>query len=94
MLRSLLVWVLLAPSGASPSRASALALQAPPETVLLPPEEFGALLKTARKKMEEYARRIRDGEIAVRPEDTDLCRKGGCEFYDLCRVEKWQFRKS
>lgn len=66
--------------------------EAPEGTELLSREEFRKLLVTARQKMEEYAARIRTGEIEVRPFDTRYCRKGGCDFFDLCRVNKWEQR--
>ncbi len=67
----------------------------PPEgTERLSPQEFRELLETARRKMQEYAAAIREGEIAVRPHDTKQCQKGWCDFYDLCRVNKWEFSKS
>jgi ATP-dependent helicase/DNAse subunit B len=50
------------------------------------------LVAAGKDNMTEGARDIRNGVIAVEPHDTKYCKKGphGCDFYDLCRVNKWQ----
>jgi ATP-dependent helicase/DNAse subunit B len=49
------------------------------------------LVAIGKEHMIEAAGKIRSGTIAVEPANTDRCNKGshGCEFYDLCRVNKW-----
>jgi ATP-dependent helicase/DNAse subunit B len=51
-----------------------------------------SLAATGREHMTENAVEIRDGRIAVEPADSKYCKKGphGCDFYDLCRVNKWR----
>lgn len=66
----------------------------PPETQVLPPKEFRTLLETGRQWMAKYAAEIRAGKIAVAPREITYCHKGGCEYYDLCRVNKWEIPTS
>ncbi len=60
----------------------------PKKSLVLRPAEFRALLEKSREQMKEFAQEIRAGEIRVDPHKTDRCRKGKCDFYDLCRTEK------
>jgi ATP-dependent helicase/DNAse subunit B len=50
------------------------------------------LVAIGTDNMTEGAREIRNGVIAVEPNDPKYCKKGphGCDFYDVCRVNKWQ----
>ncbi len=73
------------------SLAAAVFHGAPPESAdIVPREEFRELMETGKQWMLRYAREIRDGAIAVEPKDHSLCKKAGCELYDVCRVDKWR----
>ncbi len=50
------------------------------------------LVAVGKGHMTEAARGIRNGVISVEPAEPKYCKKGphGCDFYDLCRVNKWQ----
>jgi ATP-dependent helicase/DNAse subunit B len=50
------------------------------------------LVAIGKDNMTDNARKIRSGKISVEPNDTKRCKKGpfGCDFYDLCRVNKWR----
>jgi len=74
----------------SQNLASAVFHGAPPEGAdLVPRDEFCELMEAGKQWMLRYAREIRAGAIAVDPRDHSLCRKNGCELYDVCRVDKW-----
>jgi len=45
------------------------------------------LLERTTAFIADYDRRIREGEIEIRPKDTKLC--SWCDFADLCRFEAW-----
>ena len=59
--------------------------------MLRKPEEFRALLARSRRWLEQHATRIRNGYIAVLPENPQYC--DNCDFYDLCRVKTWEVRQ-
>jgi ATP-dependent helicase/nuclease subunit B len=50
-------------------------------------EGLPGLLARTEELVLDLDGRIRAGEIAVRPRDTDHCRR--CDFRDVCRVEPW-----
>ncbi len=65
--------------------------KAPENALLLPPDEFRALLAESRQWLQRHAADIRSGYIAVLPEKPELCMR--CDFYDLCRVKTWEVQQ-
>ena len=61
----------------------------PAKAICLDPPQFREMMEQGRQWMKQHAENIRDGEIAVFPKFSERCKN--CAFFDLCRVNKWEF---
>jgi ATP-dependent helicase/DNAse subunit B len=50
-------------------------------------DEYTELINSAKKYIKEYARRINNNEISPNPCDKKYCRKGNCEYREICGRE-------
>ncbi len=61
----------------------------PAKAIRLDPPQFREMMEQGRQWMAQHAENIRDGEIAVFPKFPERCKN--CAFFDLCRVNEWEF---
>ncbi len=57
----------------------------------LGPEQFAELIEDGRRWIQRHAEDIRRGAIAVEPKFPERCEN--CDFFDVCRVKKWELQR-